>query len=134
MRITFLYLFSFLSTKFWGLDSTIQFLKKGGMALNRFSHPQENRASIGSALSLSLHRIPLAVKCLDQAIVAWYVLNRNGHPATLKIGISITPIESHAWVDCEGEIFVSTYNLADLSVVAEYGPWTQNLTSSPVTK
>ena len=134
MRLFFLYLISFLSTKFLGLDRSLLFFRKVGLLLNQLSHPRYSIDELSSELSRSLHRIPFAVKCLDQAVVAWYCLNRNSHAATLKIGISITPIESHAWVECEKQILVNTYNLADLSVVAEYGPWDQNLTSNPATK
>ena len=126
MRLIFLYLFSFLSTKFWGLDRSLQLFQRLGLLLNRFHHPSCDLETIRKDLALALHRIPLAVKCLDQAIVAWYVLNRNQHPAFLKIGISITPIESHAWVECDKQIFVDTYNRVDLNVVAEYGPWTKS--------
>lgn len=134
MSLFILYLMSFLSTKFLGLDRSILFFQKVGFFLNRFSTPHRSIDSLSSDLSRWLHRVPFAVKCLDQAVVAWYALNRNSHPATLKIGISITPIESHAWVECGDHILVNTYNLADLSVVAEYPPWNQNLTSNPATK
>jgi hypothetical protein len=66
-------------------------------------------------------RLPLPMECLEQAIVTWYLLNVSGHDATLKIGAILTPLESHAWVEANGEIFGATPHLADMHVVAEYG-------------
>jgi len=123
MTYAFLYVFSFLCTKGLGLERTTSVFRKIGLFLKRFFSFHQETDLIEKKLARGLEKVPVAAKCLDQAVVAWYVLNLHGHPASLKIGISLTPLESHAWVVSEGKVFVDTYNIPDLKVVAEYGPW-----------
>ena len=127
MTYSLLYTLSFVSTKFLGLERTTKYFRALGQFLRRFNTFDETPDILEQRLASGLERVPLAAKCLDQAVVAWYVLNLHGHPAILKIGISLTPLESHAWVDLNHQIFVDTYNLTDLTVVAEYGPWASGL-------
>jgi hypothetical protein len=60
---------------------------------------------------------------LDQAIVIWYALNRAGYQAELKIGMTITPMESHAWVVCGDKVYVDIQNLVDFHVLSTYPAW-----------
>ncbi|MFM8269486.1 MAG: lasso peptide biosynthesis B2 protein, partial [Pseudomonadota bacterium] len=123
MKYSFLYLACFLSTKFLGLDRTLRFFRWLGRSLQKLGTFQEKPDTLEQKLKASLEKVPVAAKCLDQAVVTWYLLNLHGHPASLKIGLSLTPLESHAWVVLGSRIFVDTYNIADLTPVAEYGPW-----------
>lgn len=123
MFLILLYCLTFLSSKFLGIERTTQNLKRTALFARRFKQTRLSADNIAEQLQKSLTRVPFATKCLDQALVAWFYLNLNRHPATLKIGLSITPLESHAWVVSENRIFVDTYNLADLTVVAEYPPF-----------
>lgn len=129
LRFSALYLISFLFSKFLGLDKTVRFFRWGGTLLQPFLSHTRSEDQIELELKKALEKVPLAAKCLDQAIVTWTVLNFHRYPAQLKIGLSITPLESHAWVMVRERIFVDSYNLADLTVVAEYGSWPQNLTT-----
>ncbi|NBX76480.1 MAG: lasso peptide biosynthesis B2 protein [Proteobacteria bacterium] len=118
-----LYILSFLCTKFLGIERTTKFFKAMGLFFRRLKHFNDPPEVLEQRLARGLERVPLAAKCLDQAVVAWYVLNLHGHPGILRIGISLTPLESHAWVVSNQKIFVDTYNIPDLTVVAEYGAW-----------
>jgi len=119
-----LYLFSFLGSKFLGLERTVQLFRGLGIFVRRFFTFSGDTSTLRNKLEKGLRSVPFAAKCLDQAIVAWYILNLNGHPAILKIGLSLSPIESHAWVSVGNELFGDTYNLKDLTVVAQYPQWT----------
>ena len=123
MFLLAVYCLTFLSSKFLGIERTTQILKKSALSFRRFKKSSLSLETIEGQLQRSLHRVPFATKCLDQALVAWFYLNLNRHPATLKIGLSITPLESHAWVTAGNRTFVDTYNLSDLTVVAEYLPF-----------
>ena len=129
LRYSALYLISFLFSKFLGLDRTVRFFRWGGSLLQPWLNHTRAEDLIELELKQALEKVPLAAKCLDQAIVTWTVLNFHRYPAHLKIGLSITPLESHAWVVVRDRIFVDSYNLVDLTVVADYGPWPQNLTT-----
>lgn len=129
LRYSALYLISFLFSKFLGLDRTMRCFRWVGSLFQPWVSHTRSEDLIELELKRALEKVPLAAKCLDQAIVTWTVLNFHRYPAYLKIGLSITPLESHAWVVVGNRIFVDSYNLADLTVVADYGPWPQNLTT-----
>jgi hypothetical protein len=42
--------------------------------------------------------------CLEQSLVLWFLLQRRGIPAQLRIGVRKLPekFEAHAWVECDG--------------------------------
>lgn len=126
MKYSFLYVLSFFCTKFLGLEKTTRFFKALGQTLQRLFSFNKSPDVLEKQLLSSLEKVPLAAKCLDQAVVTWFVLNLHGHPASLKIGVSLTPLESHAWVVLNDKTFVDTYNIPDLTVVAEYGAWLPN--------
>lgn len=123
MFLVAVYCLTFLSSKFLGIERTTHLLKKAACFIRRFKKSNLSEETIEGQLQKNLNRVPFATKCLDQALVAWFYLNLNRHPATLKIGLSITPLESHAWVTSGNRVFVDTYNLSDLTVVAEYLPF-----------
>lgn len=56
-------------------------------------------------------------------MVVWYLLNREGHAATLKIGMKLAPLTGHAWVTAGDESFVVIPDIEDFTVVAEFAPW-----------
>lgn len=123
MIYTCVYIFSFFGTKYLGLERTILAFRKIGLLLRKRFRFNQSVETIENRLERSLHKIPLSIKCLDQAVAAWFWLNLNGHPASLKIGLSLTPLESHAWVALSDRIFVRSTSIPDLKVVAEYGAW-----------
>lgn len=124
-----LYTFSFLGSKYLGIDRTLHFFRTLGITLRKIFRFETSPEEVESQLQKGLRWVPFAAKCLDQAIVSWYALNLNGHRAVLRIGLSITPLESHAWVALGEKIFVDTYNIQDLKVVAEYPAWQENQAS-----
>jgi hypothetical protein len=42
--------------------------------------------------------------CLEQSLALWFLLQRQGIPAQLRIGVRKLPekFEAHAWVECDG--------------------------------
>ena len=70
--------------------------------------------------------LPLRIECLDQAIATWYVLNRHGHPAFLRIGMRLSPVAGHAWVMGNEQTFVRIPGMEDFTVVASYPPWSES--------
>ena len=125
MIYTCVYVFSFIGTKYLGLERTILTSRKVGIRLRKRFRFNQTVDSIEKRLERALHKIPLSIKCLDQAVATWFWLNLNGHSASLKIGLSLTPLESHAWVELGERIFVRSTSIPDLKVVAEYGSWNE---------
>jgi len=76
-----------------------------------------------------MQMLPLRIECLDQAIATWFVLNRHGHPASLQIGMRLSPVSGHAWVTCNEQAFVRTPGMEDFTVVASYPPWETSCTN-----
>lgn len=113
---------SYLSTKMLGLDRTVSLFARMGRGRPRAS-AEGTAQSHADGVTRGMQFLPLRIECLDQAIVTWYRLNRHGHPATLNIGMRLTPVSGHAWVICDEAVFVHTPGLEDFTVVATYAPW-----------
>lgn len=116
---------SHVSTKLFGIDRTVNFFRWLGRASKpRAASPVPAEELADRALH-GMQVLPLRVECLDQAIVTWYALNRHGHPASLKIGMRLSPLSGHAWVTCNEQTFVKTPGMEDFTVVASYAPWSE---------
>lgn len=115
---------SHLSTKLFGIDRTVQMFHWLGerMRVKPRSDPAPARDVAARALR-GLNALPMRIECLDQAIAVWFSLNRHGHPASLKIGMRLSPLSGHAWVTCGDDVFITTPGMEDFSVVAAYDPW-----------
>lgn len=118
-----LHLCAFLGTKFWGLESTVQAFKTWGMKIPVRGLTKGSPDTIWRSCQASYRWLPFPIRCLDQSIVIWFALNRQGFPAEMKIGMTVTPMESHAWVECLGKVYVDIANLKDFHVLNSYGPW-----------
>lgn len=122
---------SHLSTNLFGIDRTVRMFHWLGERTK--ARP---RADTMSARTVTEHALrglnvlPMRIECLDQAIAVWFSLNRHGHPASLKIGMRLSPLSGHAWVTCGDEVFVTMPGMEDFSVVASYDPWS-NLNPQP---
>lgn len=120
---------SHFSTKLLGLDRTVTFFRWLG-------HVSKLRCSGLTAEELAdqairgMQLLPLRVECLDQAIATWFVLNRHGHPAYLRIGMRLTPLSGHAWVSCKEQTFVHTPGMEDFTIVASYPPWSEEASAN----
>ena len=134
MYLTYPVLFaiSFFGTKLVGLDRTLNAFQEIGMKIALvkkiipWSMPTKSIDNLEKRIARSYRFIPLPIQCLDQAVVGWYLLNIHGYAANLKIGLSLTPLRSHAWVEVENWILGDTAGISDLKVVAEYLPWTRS--------
>ena len=118
-----LHLLAFLGTKLWGLEATVQSFKALGARLPQMSRAQETPDVIWRRCQSSYRWLPFPVRCLDQSLVIWFALNRAGYQAEMKIGMTTTPLESHAWVVCNGKVYVDIANLADFHVLSTYPGW-----------
>jgi len=115
---------SHLSTNLFGIDRTVRMFHWLGERTKARPRADGMSAQAVSARALrGLNVLPMRIECLDQAIAVWFSLNRHGHPATLKIGMRLSPLSGHAWVMCGDEIFVTTPGMEDFTVVASYDPW-----------
>jgi hypothetical protein len=64
--------------------------------------------TIAWAVAAVARRIPHAT-CLTQALAAWMMIKRQGHEATLRIGVAKTEggaLKAHAWVESGGRIVI----------------------------
>lgn len=115
---------SHLSTKLFGIDRTVRVFHWLGEHTRVKPRPEPVPARDVAARALrGLNALPMRIECLDQAIAVWFSLNRHGHPASLKIGMRLSPLSGHAWVTCGDDVFVTTPGMEDFSVVAAYEPW-----------
>lgn len=116
---------SHLSSRVLGIDRTVRmFHWLGDKARVRRRPDMPTPWVVAERALRGLNTLPLRIECLDQAIAVWFSLNRHGHPASLNIGMRLTPLSAHAWVTCGNEMFVVTPGLEDFTVVAAYDPWT----------
>jgi Transglutaminase-like superfamily len=85
-------------------DKIRAYLKKPQPVSN---HPQ-SAASVVRFVNAASRVIPLAT-CLTRAVAAELLLRRNGHDASLQIGVSKTTsnnLLAHAWVESGGVIVI----------------------------
>ena len=125
MRYGFLILTSYVGTKLFGLERTIFFFKRMGERFRRLfpQRTQKDPETIYRAINRGYSWLPLAIRCLDQAIVSWYLFNIYGHKASMKIGVTLSPLSSHAWVEVERKVFVMNAWIPDMQVMADYPAW-----------
>ncbi|QUS37857.1 lasso peptide biosynthesis B2 protein [Tardiphaga alba] len=115
---------SHFSTKLLGIDRTVRMFHWVGERMRAGARAGDLSAQTIAARALQgLNVLPMRIECLDQAIVVWFSLNRHGHPATLRIGMRLSPLSGHAWVTCGTDMFVTTPGMEDFTVVATYDPW-----------
>ncbi len=115
---------SHFSTKLFGIDRTVRMFHWLGERTRARPLRDSATAEATAAQALrGLDILPMRIECLDQAIAVWFSLNRHGHPASLKIGMRLSPLSGHAWVTCGNDVFVTTPGLEDFTIVAAYDPW-----------
>ncbi len=115
--------FSHFSTKLFGIDRTITLFRWLGRARGPGRSPEATAKDLADRAIRGMQLLPLRIECLDQAVATWYVLNRHGHPASLRIGMRLSPLSGHAWVTCKEQTFIDTPGMEDFTVVASYPPW-----------
>ncbi|HWL04894.1 MAG TPA: lasso peptide biosynthesis B2 protein [Xanthobacteraceae bacterium] len=114
---------SHLSTKALGIDRTVRLFQWLGERTRKRRLAMEPGKRVAERALRGLNALPMRIECLDQAVAVWFALNRHGHPASLKIGMRLSPLSGHAWVTCGDDTFIQTPGLEDFSVVAAYEPW-----------
>ena len=116
---------SHFSTKLFGIDRTINFFRWLGRARGPGRSPDATAEDLAGRAIRGMQLLPLRIECLDQAVATWYVLNRHGHPASIRIGMRLSPLSGHAWVICNEQAFIKTPGMEDFTVVASYPPWAE---------
>ena len=116
---------SHFSTKLFGIDRTIHFFRWLGRARGPGRSPDATAEDLAGRALRGMQLLPLRIECLDQAVATWYVLNRHGHPASIRIGMRLSPLSGHAWVICNEQTFIKTPGMEDFTVVASYPPWVE---------
>ena len=116
---------SHFATKLFGIDRTITLFRWLGRVWGPGRSSNASAEDLADRAIRGMQRLPLRIECLDQAVATWYVLNRHGHPAFLRIGMRLSPLSGHAWVMCTGRTFVRTPGMEDFTVVASYPPWAE---------
>jgi hypothetical protein len=95
-----------LSLRLRGFRKTQAFLQK---SLSLPSHPAD--ISVSSSAHLTVRMVRAAVRtgighptCLDESLVLWWLLGRQGIRSELKVGVRKEgeKFEAHAWVECDG--------------------------------
>jgi hypothetical protein len=116
--------FTHLSTRLMGIDRTVRMFHWLGEKMRvRPAADRKDAREVAERALRGLNVLPMRIECLDQAIAVWSSLNRHGYPASLKIGMRLSPLSSHAWVTCQDETFVVTPGMEDFTVIAAYEPW-----------
>jgi len=119
-----LYLLAFFGSRWLGLEWTAHTLRRIGSWIPPRHSRKVQAADLENRLAQSYRRLPIPVRCLEQSLVTWFVLNTHGHPARMRIGMSLSPLQSHAWVEAEGKTYVGFAHIPDLKIIAEYPSWT----------
>jgi hypothetical protein len=114
---------SHFSTRLFGIDRTVGFFRWLGSTKPAPPASNVTAESLADRALRGMQALPLRIECLDQAIATWYVLNRHGYPAFLRIGMRLSPLSGHAWVMCDQQTFIRTPGMEDFAVVASYPPW-----------
>ena len=77
------------------------------------------------AVSAVADRSPVSMTCLVRALAADAILRRHGFASQLQIGVrchdgvSLRPLDSHAWVECDDRIVIGQLDdLGDYTVMS----------------
>lgn len=96
---------------------------------NRF-RTAANAATIDRAawaVNAVADRSPVSMTCLVRALAADTMLRRHGFAPQLRIGVRrgvSKPLDSHAWVECDGRIVIGQLEDVDAyGVMAPSGRW-----------
>ena len=106
-----LFLLGFLRTAirllpFRALHSFIKRTTRNCIKKQNITQPEVDR--IIWAVETASRYIP-HVTCFIEALTAWYLLTRRGHPVKLRIGVKkdkIGKFEAHAWVEGNGRVLI----------------------------
>lgn len=95
--------FGYLTIRKLGWPTTIRLFqahhRKQGVTREK-ADPQAIDGIIRSVAA----RYPVPVECKERALCCWSILRGMGLPATLVVGISLYPLESHCWCELEGNV------------------------------
>jgi hypothetical protein len=91
--------------KVWGYSQTLDWLRRGveGVPVGgdvdvEAIKAAEYRVAMGGAL------YPGRARCLEQSLVLYYLLRRQGVPVKYRQGVQPYPFQAHAWIEYLGEV------------------------------
>ena len=89
------------------LPRRAQFLMRGYQTSSRRHRTAPSSEEICRAVEVAARFLPGAT-CVVKAQVGCAMLNRLGHAAEVRIGVSkkMSGIEAHAWVECDGAVVI----------------------------
>jgi len=102
------------SLRFRGYNKTRQWLQK---RLDRRAIQYRETSEIPVPLEMTCRMVRAAERyslvrmtCLEESLVLWYLLQSQGIPATLRIGVRKPAgnLEAHAWVEQDGMALIQT--------------------------
>jgi hypothetical protein len=94
-----------LSLKSIGFDRTRRLLNRWSTPISTMSLERE-RAFVSAAtkhVTVAAAFFPGRALCLEQSLVLYHLLTRNGIPARFRLGVRTHRFEAHAWVEWRGE-------------------------------
>jgi hypothetical protein len=80
---------------------------------------------VGWAVETTARHSLVALTCLPQALAAWWMLQKRGHPARLLYGVSKegeTGFSAHAWVEVGGVPVVGGRAARGFTVLTSFPP------------
>jgi hypothetical protein len=108
MKMPFLVLQSFLGLALFDLVASIlgfprihALARRFPLSKHRSRHPE---ARIVQAVAEACVWYPKRAFCLQRSWVASLLLRRHGIPSQVVIGYRPAPLDSHAWVEVEGQV------------------------------
>lgn len=108
LRAFFLVRFLSLSLRLAGFRRTREFLfrRLSRAAGRRLSAPPDVPATVARMVRAAAHNGPGTPTCLAESLALWWLLERQGCAAELRIGIRKPAgrFEAHAWVECNGQV------------------------------
>ncbi len=115
-----------IALKFQSMQQVSEWLCKIGSARiifrSRGIESRVSREQIGWAVNVVSARVLGDGTCLTQALTARQLLQVNGYPAELRIGVAKQAdgkLAAHAWVESEGEIVIGG-TAAELAAFSQF--------------
>ena len=86
----------------------------------------------GAVVHVNRCVFPFEANCLLESLALWWMLRRRRFDAELLLGVRtiVGPFESHAWVECEGQVLNDAANVRAVFEPFELDPLAPDLPTS----
>lgn len=82
---------------------------------SRFGRPAElavDVATVAALVELAARKGPVRVNCLERSLALWFLLQRRGVAADLRVGVRVASAAEratfHAWIEHQGQVINDT--------------------------